>query len=612
MKQKEWLAQTQQSNVGQPMVLGELPGDLFSQNNVSNTPPPGQLQQYQASAYGDIQRHTSLSVELPQGGIGGETVTYPVHVQSTFDTRPINSQEFILENEVPFSPSNVGNVAVATASQAGMTRSGVVDFIYAPGFNKVYALTSDGAGTGRVTVTDGTSGALVTNIAGVVSSGYGPHAIVYCPLNNKIYATNSGAGTIAVIDPTTDTITSTISVGGVYFPQEILFVADTGLLYVYNNTGALGRPSIAVITPITGALVVNVDLPAGSVSFGGMIYSSVSKSIYMDRTAGGSIAVFNTLTNTFSASFTLPAPMQQPWPAVISPSNGFIYAVNANTSESVMVINPANNSLVTQIQDPNALTHASLMHGIVYVPSVNLIAVAISISGDTVVPARVLFIDPATQSVVGQANIASPSFTDPTQLVFNPANGYLFVSNNVGLKPFVFVIDPATFTNIFTFDFSALTDQGFSDIIINSTGSFVYIRTDIQGAVNTIPQTVTLPLTSLVYSATGTIQVPTGFVGVIRDFRYEITPIVNYDMTQVNARFDINGSVVPFHDLIKLGPVVEDPQITHLIAGERSFVNFTVTVSGLATAPSMLNTILHGEFLPSHGFPPNWEIGSML
>ena len=613
-KQKEPFEQMRHSNM-QPMVLGELPGDLFTQNNVANQ-APGQMQQYQAGAYGDIQRHTTLNLTLPQGAVGGETPSYPVHVQSVFDTRPINSREFILNGEVNFAASNVPTIANTATLDASATNVPTLQaFAYAQNKDKIYALNTTGFGassTGFVSVINALTQTKVTDIAGFTVNDTASNPIVYVPLSGLVYVANSGTAqtSLSVIDPTTDTVTATISTGGAYKPQSLLYVPQNGLLYSYNESGPAARPSISVFNPVTGALVTTVSLPAGAVNSNvTMTYSPTSKNIYVPKGTGvNALSVFSTVSNTFLADIATATDFFGSEINPFVPSTNTVFYTDSSQA-SVYAVNTVSNSVVARIFD----NFNGGIGGSLYIPSVNLVAV---LSGGSTEGDHLFFIDPTTNTIVNDVVLSASSalvgFGNLALMSYNPVTGYVYISSSAPGSNTIVVFDPISMSIVATLIFNRyVADELNSGLLIYPNGKSVAVIIGSRSS-SIIPAVEMLTLGSVNFSATGTFTVPVGFVAVIRDFRYEIAPLVNYDINQVSCGFETNGSPVPFQDVIHLGPVVQTPQTTHIIVGETQVIGFTVTVAGQSANPQLVNILLHGEFLPSHGLPPNYEVGSQL
>lgn len=128
--------------------------------------------------------------------------------------------------------------------------------------------------------------------------------------NGKGYVTNWGEGGnpdddyVAVLDLTTNTVTSSISV--VEGPEKI--IENDGKLYVAHKGGWSQGNSLTVINSATNAVVTNFvvgDVPSGLAEENGTLYVLCDgKPFYADVETAGKIVKVNLSTNTISSTMS--------------------------------------------------------------------------------------------------------------------------------------------------------------------------------------------------------------------------------------------------------------------------------------------------------------------
>jgi YVTN family beta-propeller protein len=188
---------------------------------------------------------------------------------------------------------------------------------------------------GTVTVFDPVTYAIITTIAAV-----GSNPIKLIALGTKIYVMHDGIAqnTITVIDSTTNTILTTINIGLNLAPNDA-YVVGTNMYVISGNTVPFG--SIAIIDTITNTftgsipMTVSQNQPFHAVVFG--------TKIYVIARLGQSLFVVDTTTNTITTTLVLPGGGAQNLVLIGTK----IYVINgANT---VTVVNTGTNSIVANI-----------------------------------------------------------------------------------------------------------------------------------------------------------------------------------------------------------------------------------------------------------------------
>jgi YVTN family beta-propeller protein len=122
-------------------------------------------------------------------------------------------------------------------------------------------------------------------------AGSAPFGIAFNPNNGNMYTTNFNSDSVSVINPSTNTVISTIPVGSA--PFGIAFNPNNGNMYVTNA----GNNTVSVINPSTNTFVATI--PVGSAPFG-IAFNPNNGNMYVTNAGGKTISVIAPLTTTYS------------------------------------------------------------------------------------------------------------------------------------------------------------------------------------------------------------------------------------------------------------------------------------------------------------------------
>src|SRR6267154_2346711 len=148
-----------------------------------------------------------------------------------------------------------------------------------PKTNKVYAVNS---GEGTVTVMSE-----LANSSKTVKVGSEPVAIAINPATNKIYVGNSASVTISVIDGITDTVTETVSVGDL--PYVVAANPTTNKIYI-------SKTFINIMVVIDGATNSTSNLKAG-LQADAIAVNPATNKIYAANAGSANLTVIDGATN---------------------------------------------------------------------------------------------------------------------------------------------------------------------------------------------------------------------------------------------------------------------------------------------------------------------------
>jgi len=202
---------------------------------------------------------------------------------------------------------------------------GPIGIAYDPSNGYLYVTDS---GSGTVSVIDGANNTVIANIP----VGSGPWGVVYDPSNGYVYVTNYYSGTVSVINGATNTVIANITVGT--WPTGVVYDPSNGYIYVtdwYSNT-------VWVINGATNTFIARIPVGYEPV---GVVYDPSNGYIYVTDSFPGTVSVIN--GTTVIANITVGI---YPVGVVYDPSNGYIYVTNAG-SGTVSIISTSTQAIET-------------------------------------------------------------------------------------------------------------------------------------------------------------------------------------------------------------------------------------------------------------------------
>jgi YVTN family beta-propeller protein len=160
--------------------------------------------------------------------------------------------------------------------------------------------------------------------------------------NGYLYSCNNGSGTVSIIDRSTHTVVSTLSL----FCSSLASTPDGSSIWVSFNDASTVFPSIAVIDPATNTIATTFAL--GSVRANAAFWIAFSPDgafAYASGFPSNSVSVIDTVTHATVAVVPVGS---LPTFAAVSPDGAFAYVANL-TANSVSVIDTATNTVVTTV-----------------------------------------------------------------------------------------------------------------------------------------------------------------------------------------------------------------------------------------------------------------------
>ncbi len=230
---------------------------------------------------------------------------------------------------IGLASSGTGNIPSFTATNAGNTALTATITVtpFIPGTELAYI---PNFGDNTVSVINTSTNTVVTTI----TVGTSPLGVTVSPDGNRVYITNYDGGTVSVINTATNTVSATLTVGT--FPTGVIVSPDGTRLYVLNN----GTGTVSVFNTSTNALISTVTLTSGLT---GVTVSPDGSRLYVANAVAGTISVINTSTNALITTINVGT---NPYGVTISPDGSRVYVAN-NGSANVTIINTVTNTVVT-------------------------------------------------------------------------------------------------------------------------------------------------------------------------------------------------------------------------------------------------------------------------
>ncbi|MDD3175695.1 MAG: right-handed parallel beta-helix repeat-containing protein, partial [Candidatus Nanoarchaeia archaeon] len=242
------------------------------------------------------------------------------------------------------TPANNSWISVAWANDIGengvTVGSGPVDIVINPAGTVAY-VSNYTAGT--VSVID-----LSTNtVTDTITVGSNPTGLAITPDGSKLYVAKEAAAAVAVITTSNNTITSTIPVTS--YPQGMAVTPDGSKLYVCNRGSSYNNTTLSVITVSTGVVAGTITVGAGptdvKVSYDG------SKA-YAVNAGSGTISVIDVAAGTVSA--TISNVGDRPYKLALQPGGTKAYVTcigSTGSGSTVTLISTANNTVTKTINN---------------------------------------------------------------------------------------------------------------------------------------------------------------------------------------------------------------------------------------------------------------------
>jgi len=291
----------------------------------------------------------------------------------------------------------------AIAAESALPSSGLINpraIAYNPGTGKVYAVDTSHA---AVVIYSSASSQIRH-----VTVGAEPVSIAVNSVNGKAYIANGGAGTVTILDGSSDAVVATVPIGS--HPYSIAVSPSSGNVYVTHTFG----DQLSIIDGSTNAVA---EVKTGSSD---LIAINPSKSIAYLLGYGGDLKVLDESSKQFSET-----PVgRHGWALTLNNVTGAVYVARIEDSD-LAAIRPGSSS-------PTTLPAGAIP-----------CAIAVNASGDRLYVANygddtVTVIDAGS----GQKTATIPVGSHPKAIAFDPTRSLIYVANTSDGT--VTVIDAAT------------------------------------------------------------------------------------------------------------------------------------------------------------------------
>jgi len=436
-------------------------------NSVTLTANPG-------ASYSWSNNATTQSITVNTSG----SYTVSVSYGSGCTASAISLPTTVTVNPLPATPTITagGSTSFCQGGSVTLTSSSSTGNLWNPGGAITQAISATTSGSYTVSVTNGngcsatstptvvtvtpittTQHAYITDYGGntvsvidlttntvssTITVGTHPYGVSVTPDGSKAYITNYSSNTVSVINTATYTVSATIGVGA--SPTGVCVSPDGSKVYVTNGNST--AKSISVINTATNT--VSATISVGYTVYGIVVSPDGSK-LYVSSGYGNTVSIINALTNTVITTLTVNT---NPYGITVSPDGSKVYVAHYN-SNTVSVINTATNTItatITMVSTQN--------YGITYSPDGS--KVYVSNGGNN----SVSVINAATNIV--STVIAVGSF--PVGVSITPDGSKLYVANANSNS--VSEINTATNTVIATVAVGN-TPEAFGNFISSSSSS---------------------------------------------------------------------------------------------------------------------------------------------
>ncbi|MEV6768064.1 protein kinase [Nocardia sp. NPDC051030] len=380
----------------------------------------------------------------------GEPDPEPLTVRATV-SEPVPDRETVRSDYLP-NPVSPGNAAGATAGPGpGATRFRRAYLVIAA-LAMVIALVAAGiwyATTRPKPLAD-------PKVTATIEIGLRPKAIAVDPDNHIAYATNSGDGTVSIIDTTANTLYSNLDVGK--GPQGVAIDPTTQTAYVVNGD----ELSVSVIetrsNTVTSTLPLGFPLE-GSKNSQALAVDPVTHTAYVVNTGDGTVSVLDTSARSVITTVKVGV---SPQGVAVDSATHTAYVTNGD--RSITVIDTASRKVTTTFPIDN------LPRGIV-VDSAARIAY-VTHAEDRLVS----IIDLDSNSVVTTIEVGN----GPQGIALDPVIDRVYVANNDDGTVSVINTESRTVTA------TVAVGNGPQGVAVDDRNHIAYVTNSIDGSVSVI------------------------------------------------------------------------------------------------------------------------------
>jgi len=336
---------------------------------------------------------------------------------------------------------------------------------------------------------------VVNQLPPILVGPLSPNQGIYDPANKLVYTTDSNSPYFTNIEGLTSingsnwANTFPACTGQYNGPEYAVYDPANGDLYV----SCIYPGNVAVVNPRTDAVVTTVTV--GS-SPGVLAYDPASQDVYVANYGSNTVSVISSVSNAVVATITSG---QAPMWITYSPANRDLYVTDTNYPYGITVVNGVTNALLTTISAEAGST--------IYDPSnQDVYATVVAYVSGTQTPFA--YAINTSNQIAAKIQLSGSNFPANEfggSFVYDSSNGNIFVGTDPGTTGPNVVSEISSSTNIVVatvnipaycvnggcYDISYLAfDSANQNIYVAGPGRFVYIVSSSDSLIQTIPLTI--------------------------------------------------------------------------------------------------------------------------
>jgi YVTN family beta-propeller protein len=180
-----------------------------------------------------------------------------------------------------------------------------------------------------VMVIDGATNHVLSNVTLTGAGRNTPWALAYDPGNGGVYVPENDSTIVGVINGTTNTLLTSITVGDV--PRAIAVDAANGDVYVANYQSS----NVSVISGVTDTVVATIPVGAYPTA---VVVDNATGLVYVANEGSNNVSVINGSTNTLQQSIRTGA---MPSALVVDPVTGKVFVSDYGSSTTAVLAAPS-------------------------------------------------------------------------------------------------------------------------------------------------------------------------------------------------------------------------------------------------------------------------------
>ena len=274
-----------------------------------------------------VAEDNGAALQAISGASNTVTATIPVGIH--LQDHPWAIALDTVTNDLYVPNDNANNVTVVDAS-TGKTVASVVakptpiSAVFDSSNGYIY-VGDDGLTTAWITVINGATQTLVTNIDLGPNTGEFPLGLAIDTSNGDLYVGNAQGNNITVVSLSTDKVTGSIAVGD--YPGSVALDTSNNLLYAADTSGQ----NVSVVDTTTNTPIKSIAINTSTELVGpsAVAYDAATGCVYAPSGGGDWVSIINTLTNANIGTIAIQG---APNAVAVDTTNGDLYVSYTNPS----------------------------------------------------------------------------------------------------------------------------------------------------------------------------------------------------------------------------------------------------------------------------------------